>query len=74
MADRESKISWMREALRLANEAGLGPVSDRDIDLLLLYCQQGYTVAKAVKSVYSVRWVHMKLNGKVGVGNALSRN
>ncbi len=67
-------VDWMTEAVSLASCAGLGPVTDRDVDLLLLYRQQGYTVARAVKSVFSVRWAHMKLNGKVGAGDALSRN
>lgn len=67
-------VEWMTQAVTLASVAGLGPVSDRDVDLLLLYCQQGYSVAKAVKSVFSVRWARMKLDGKVGAGDALSRN
>lgn len=67
-----SRVQWMTDAVTLATEAGITPISQRDTDLLLLFFEQGYTVAAACKSVFSVRYAYATISRERG--NALSRN
>lgn len=64
-------LKWVTDAGLLAICAGLGPVSQRDVDLLLLSRRQGMSAARAVKFVFSIRWAYMRMSGKVktGAGN-----
>lgn len=67
-----TRVEWMTDAVTLASEAGISPISQRDTDLLLLFFEQGYTVAAAVKSVFAVRFAYVTTSRERG--NALSHN
>ena len=55
LTDQQKRLEWLGDAVRLVTEAGIGPASQTDVNVLMMYYEQGFACANAVKSVFFSR-------------------